>query len=254
MLISLYIYMAFFAARILALKFNLQLLANTYEDSTFNNYGLAPIYQNNSDFEGLVFLLGAKPVTFLYDNETQIITYTEKSKTYQIYILNGYLVGLTEVDSGAKGVYDNFMMNMDGTLWVTQINNNVGNNLFYTYPSQSEVYNHKTYYAAYLLEDKTQKLDTQLFTIIYSIVGNSTNPILPYSNLQTATNITTISLLNSTATSISNASAVNGVSSSSGVHFTSTVVKTATRNGAATDLFSLIPLISTLMFTLLALF
>ncbi|CAH2351855.1 hypothetical protein CLIB1423_04S07470 [[Candida] railenensis] len=252
-LLSLYIFLASFATTFGA-KFNLRLLANTYSDSTFSNYGLAPVYQNDSYFDGLVFLLGENPVTFVYDNETQIVSYTQNNKEYYLYVQDDYLVGQTDIDIDKIGSYNKFLMNMDGTLWVTKINNNVGYNLFYTYPTKTEIYNHKTYLSVFLLADQTQSLDTQMFTIVYKISGNSTNPILPYSSEETATNITTITLINSTETSSPNATAGGAhiSSSTSGIRYTSTVIKTETQNYADRSSCSYTSLMSTLLLSLLA--
>lgn len=252
-LLSLYIFLASFATTFGA-KFNLRLLANTYSDSIFSNYGLEPVYQNDSYFDGLVFLLGESPVTFVYDNETQIVSYTQNKKTYYLYVQDDYLVGQTDIDINKVGSYNKFLMNMDGTLWVTKINNNVGYNLFYTYPTKTQIINHKTFLSVFLLADQTQSLNTQMFTIVYDILGNSTNPILPYSSEQLATNITTITLINSTETLSPNAT-VGGTrisSSSSGIRYTSTVVKTETPNFASPRLCPYTSLMSTFLFSLLA--
>lgn len=165
----------------LAEKFEVQLLANTYENSIFSNYGLMPVYQQSSDFDGLVFLLGNEQPLFTYDNSTQFLSYSYNKTTYYVNVMNDYLVGFTNTSTANSTTavsYNKFLMNVDGSLWVTQINNNFGYNLFYTFPNQPQNFNAKSYFSPYLLETKTQPINTQEFTIIYQRVDNSTAPII----------------------------------------------------------------------------
>jgi hypothetical protein len=161
----------FTLALCLAHLIEIGLFANTFESSPVNNLGMIPIHQDTAEFNGLVFFLGNKSSTYIYDNETQLLSYRQHQKEYYLGALGHYMVGFPKpkVSQAAR-----FSLNMDGTLWIDDAQTNTRSNIFRASPQNGLTFGGKTYRAIYINNDAKVK-STQEVTLAFQRLGNFTD-------------------------------------------------------------------------------